>query len=302
MIRIPTAVSIQASSTMIRSVLRLDLRLQPARALIRRPLAQAGVALMAALMMPMAQPPLRPWAHAEGIGGPSTSRPAVAGESSQDALAGADPLQFSGAELQELERRFGVHGPQTRVAQLFSQGIDQLQPLRSHALNRLEELRPLILSQCNRRRVNPLLVTAVLFDEMRHAKPGENHPLAAHSGLFSTHGLAQLGVGEMVHQGMLPSQPTPAQVSWARDQLLDPHQNVALLVGKFARLKRALDLPDDRMLEASGNPRDAKALATLAYLHNGKLDYPRRILASMQDPELHALIYSQRKPRLSPLI
>ncbi len=260
-----------------------------------RPLGPIGVALAAALLLPMAQPPLRPWAQGSSAATPSAG-------SIRDGLAGADPLQFGAAELEELERRFGVHGPQTRLAQLFSQGIDQFQPLRNHALNRLEELRPLILSQSARRRVNPLLVTAVLFDEMRHAKPGENHPIAAHSGLFSTHGLAQLGIGEMVHQGMLPSQPSPAQVSWARDQLLDPNQNVALLVGKFARLKRALDLPSDRMLVASGNPRDAKALATLAYLHNGKLDYPRRILASMQDPELHALIYGQRKPLLSPLI
>ena len=270
---------------------------RPGGRLVRRlrPLGSIAAALAMALLLPMAQPPLRPWAQAPAAA-------TAGGGGIREGLSGADPLQFSAAELEELERRFGVHGPQTRLAQLFSQGIDQFQPLRNHALNRLEELRPLILSQSARRRVNPLLVTAVLFDEMRHAKPGENHPIAAHSGLFSTHGLAQLGIGEMVHQGMLPSQPSPAQVSWARDQLLDPHQNVALLVGKFARLKRALDLPSDRMLVASGNPRDAKALATLAYLHNGKLDYPRRILASMQDPELHALIYGQRKPLLSPLI
>ena len=40
---------------------------------------------------------------------------------------------------------------------------------------------------------------------------------------------------------------------------------------------------------------DAKAIATLAYLHNGKLDYPSRILSYMQDPELHGLIYSSRR-------
>ena len=304
---IPTALSIRNSPSPrrriqpLRNVHFLVGQLQTTVQRLSRTIVPAAVATIAALGMPMAQPPLRPWAHPHG-GGSLTGPTGPGSTTNQDGLAGADPLQFSASELQELERRFGVHGPQTRLAQLFSQGIDQFQPLRSHALNRLEELRPLILSQCARRRVNPLLVTAVLFDEMRHAKPGENHPLAAHSGLFSTHGLAQLGVGEMVHQGMLPSQPSPAQVSWARDQLLDPHQNVALLVGKFARLKRALDLPSERMLEASGNPRDAKALATLAYLHNGKLDYPRRILASMQDPELHALIYGQRKPLLSPLI
>jgi hypothetical protein len=53
---------------------------------------------------------------------------------------------------------------------------------------------------------------------------------------------------------------------------------------------------------ASRSPRDAKILATLAYLHNGKLDYPGRILRYMQDPELHALIYSSRRPQLEPMI
>ncbi|WP_225875840.1 MULTISPECIES: helicase DnaB [unclassified Cyanobium] len=214
----------------------------------------------------------------------------------------ADPLQFSASELQELQRRFGVHGPQPRLAQLFTEGIDQFEPLRSHALGRLEELRPVILSESARHHINPMLVTAVLFDEMRHAKPGEDLPLAAHSGLFSTHGPAQLGLGEMVHQGLLEADASDEQVMEARRQLLDPEQNVRLLVGKFARLSHDLDFPTDRVLQASASPREAKALATLAYLHNGKLDYHRRILRSMQDPELHALLYGQRRPALSPLI
>jgi hypothetical protein len=213
----------------------------------------------------------------------------------------ADPLQFSAAELRELQRRFGVHGPQPRLAQLFTSGIDQLEPLRAHTLGRIADLRPVILAESQRHRVNPMLVAAVLFDEMRHAKPGEDLPLAAHSGLFSTHGPAQLGLGEMVHQGLLKPDASDAEISRARDALLDPERNVVLLVGKFARLSRELKLPK-RPLQASSSQRDAKALATLAYLHNGKLDYPRRILRTMQDPELHALLYSSRKAQPAPLI
>jgi hypothetical protein len=213
-----------------------------------------------------------------------------------------DPIDFSPEELRELQRRFGVHGPQPALAQLFTKGIDNLKPLRSYTVNRLEELRPTILRESRRRNVNPMLVAAVLFDEMRHAKPGEDLPLAAQSGLFQTHGPAQLGVSELVHQGLLSPTATPEEVAQARLKLLDPERNVELLVGKFARLTRALGLPTDRPLEASRSPRDAKGLATLAYLHNGKLDYPGRILSSMQDPELHALIYSVRKPVVSPLI
>jgi hypothetical protein len=158
-----------------------------------------------------------------------------------------------------------------------------------------------ILAESQRQGVNPLLVAAVLFDEMRHAKPGEDLPLAAHSGLFSTHGPAQLGLGEMVHQRLLKPNASEQEITQAREQLLDPERNVVLLVGKFARLSRDLNLPD-RPLQSSVSQRDAKALATLAYLHNGKLDYPRRILRTMQDPELHALLYSNRKQAPSPLI
>ena len=254
-----------------------------------RALRLLACGLAIAALFPVGAPKSRPWVGEPMVINGISSRP--------------DPLAFSPEELQELQRRFGVHGPQPRLAQLFSDGVvGQLQPLRHHTLNRLEELRPVIFRLSAREHINPMLITAVLFDEMRHAKPGENHPIAAHSGLFRTHGLAQLGIGEMVHQGLLSHDPTPDEVSWARDQLLDPHQNIALLVGKFSRLKRQLNVPSDRMLQASGSARDAKALATLAYLHNGKLDYPRRILSSMQDPELHALLYGRINTDLSPMI
>lgn len=213
-----------------------------------------------------------------------------------------DPLDFSAAELRELRRRFGVHGPQPTLAQLFTEGLDLLQPLRAHTLTRLEELRPVILRESRRRRINPMLVAAVLFDEMQHAKPGEDTPLAAGSGLFKTHGPAQLGVEELIKQGLLPENAGEEQLRAARLQLLDPDHNVQVLVGKFARLSGELGFPRQRLLIASDRPADARALATLAYLHNGKLDYPGRILRYMQDPELHGLIYGTRRTMTSPLI
>ena len=42
-----------------------------------------------------------------------------------------EPTDFSPKELKLLQRRFGVHGPQTQLAQLFTSGVDQLQPLRA---------------------------------------------------------------------------------------------------------------------------------------------------------------------------
>jgi hypothetical protein len=207
-----------------------------------------------------------------------------------------NPADFSVEELQILQRRFGVHGPQTPLAQLFTDGMDQLQPLRLRTLDRLQALKPVILRESAQHRVNPMLVTAILFDEIQHSKPGEGLPFIAHSGFVKTHGPAQLGISELIHQNKLPQQPTPEEVAWARDQLLNPEQNVRLLAGKLQRLKRELGLSPQGVLQASRSYLDAKAIATLSYLHNGKLDYPARVLRYMQDPELHGLIYSRRAP------
>ena len=205
-----------------------------------------------------------------------------------------EPTDFTTEELQLLQRRFGVHGPQTRLAQLFTQGMDQLEPLRSNTLERLRQLKPVILRESSHHRVNPMLVTAILFDEIQHSKPGEGLPFIAHSGLVKTHGPAQLAISELIHQNRLPAMPSPQEMAWAREQLLDPAVSVELLVGKMKRLKHELGLPTGTALNASNSYAEAKAIATLAYLHNGKLDYPARVLSYMQDPELHGLIYSSR--------
>ena len=235
---------------------------------------------------------------------PLTSRraAAAAGEQLFSEAPRLNPASFTPAELRELQRRFGVHGPQPRLAQLFTKGMDQLMPLRSHTVNRLEQLQPAVLRESRRTGVNPMLLAAILFDEMQHAKPGEDLPLAAHSGLFSTHGPAQLGLSEMVKQGLLREDATADEIQSAREQLLDPDRNVTLLAGKMARLLNTLNRPSSQTFNVSSDPVHAKTVATLAYLHNGKLDYPTRILGYMQDPELHGLIYGQRRQALSPLI
>ncbi len=237
------------------------------------------------------------------------SGPSLAVSSAADANSGLvnegqrpNPASFSPGELKELQRRFGVHGPQPRLAQLFTSGVDQLTPLRSHTINRLEGLQPYVLREGRRTGINPMLLAAILFDEMQHAKPGEDLPIAAHSGLFSTHGPAQLGLSEMVKQGLLRPDATPEEIQAARDQLLDPERNVALLAGKLQRILRELPQNPIRTHDVSRLPRHAKTVATLAYLHNGKLDYPTRILRYMQDPELHGVIYGQQREPLSPLI
>ena len=231
---------------------------------------------------------------------PAGSEPEQVAALQQDAQP--DPTDFTAEELALLQRRFGVHGPQTPLAQLFTRGVDQLQPLRSNTLSRLARLKPVIQREAERHRINPMLITAILFDEIQHSKPGEDLPFVVHSGLVDTHGPAQLGISELVHQGRLPANPSAAQIASARDLLIDPEANVELLAAKLSRLKRELGLDQGSVLIASRSYVDAKAIATLAYLHNGKLDYPARVLRYMQDRALHGLIYSTIRPAIAPLI
>tara|TARA_B100002051_G_C16741053_1_gene644335 strand:+ start:1719 stop:2504 length:786 start_codon:yes stop_codon:yes gene_type:complete len=216
---------------------------------------------------------------------------AAAPEQSEQLARQADPTDFSPEELRYLQQRFGVHGPQTKLAQLFTEGVDQLQPLRAQTLERLSILKPVILRESELHNVNPMLITAILFDEIQHSKPGEDLPFIVHSGLVKTHGPAQLGISELIHQGWLPERPSDQDIAWARKLLMEPSANVKLLAGKIKRLKASLGIPEKNMLQASHSYVDAKAIATLAYLHNGKLDYPARIQRYMQDAELHQLIY-----------
>lgn len=207
----------------------------------------------------------------------------------------SDPTDFTAEELELLQRKFGVHGPQTRLAQLFTRGVDQFEPLRNQTVERLWQHKPVIIRYSRQHHVNPMLLVAILFDEIQHSKPGEELPFVLHSGFVNTHGPAQLGISELIHQKRLPKNPSSKQISEARNKLLKPEFNIELLAAKFARLKIALDLPSDRLFQASSSYYEAKVIATLAYLHNGKLDYPARILRYMQDPELHGLIYSSRR-------
>jgi len=206
-----------------------------------------------------------------------------------------NPSYFSAEEIRELQRRFGVHGAQPRLGQLFTKGLDNLGPLRAHTLARLEAVRPIVLEQSRKQQVNVMLMAAILFDEMQHAKPGEDMRILAESGLFHDHGLAQLSISELEKQGKLRAEATEEEVAAALEKLLTPSENVKVLAGQIARLQKMLGVPKGHPLAVSTSRRDAKIAATIAYLHNGKLDYPQRILGYMQDPALHALIYSTRQ-------
>ena len=166
----------------------------------------------------------------------------------------------------------------------------------------VEAVRPMVLEQSRKQQVNAMLMAAILFDEMQHAKPGEDMRILAESGLFQDHGLAQLSIGELQKQGKLRADATDEEVAAALEKLLTPSENVKVLAGQIARLQKLLGVAKGHPMEVSTSRRDAKIAATIAYLHNGKLDYPARILGYMQDPDLHALVYSTRQRNVSSLI
>ena len=74
-----------------------------------------------------------------------------------------NPADFSPEELQELQRRFGVHGPQPALAQLLTAGLDQWQPLRRNTLAQIESLVPTIRREASARTLNPMLLGAILY-------------------------------------------------------------------------------------------------------------------------------------------
>ena len=119
----------------------------------------ASTALASLAAYPLIQSSLKP--------GPSVAVDRV------DSSSQSDPTSFSPEELQELQRRFGVHGPQPPLARLFTKGVDQFTPLRNHTVTRLHSLQPVIQQQSRRTGLNPMLLAAILFDEMQHAKPGK---------------------------------------------------------------------------------------------------------------------------------
>lgn len=217
---------------------------------------------------------------------------------SQKCLKWSPPCEqtayFTADDLSFLQHHFGVHGPQSHLAQLTSNTVDSIEPLRAQTLGILAQLKPAIIIESKKNHINPLLTSAILYDEIEHSKPGKDLPIAAHSGLFRDIGVAQLSLSELVLQHKIARNASSSEIRHAIDfYLLDPRNNVAILAAQISRLHNLVDPGNVHYLQVSQNSSDAKAAALIAYLHNGKLDYPTRILRYMQDPAIHALIFGK---------
>lgn len=109
------------------------------------------------------------------------------------------PTAFSQAEAAELRRRYGIHTAQNPVNQAVTLATDTLGWRDRQALELINRHAAAIHSAARTEALNPLVLAAILFDEIRHEKPTEE--VMTRWGLAQTLGLAQLSLRELVMQG-----------------------------------------------------------------------------------------------------
>ena len=186
-------------------------------------------------------------------------------------------------------------GPQTQLALLFTSEFDQCQPLRASTLDGLRELKPVLLRQAEAHQVNPMLITAGHFYEIKQFKPGES-PL--YRLLRSGEGPSE---GTDLRIGTKPSEPAACESNAGGDHLspqsiAGPRYEHHSAGSEGSGPKLPLCLPESLMLQLSRSYLDAKTIAALTYLHNGKL-VPNRGGWSIhgEDWEIHELTCDRRR-------
>ena len=70
---------------------------------------------------------------------------------------------------------------------------------------------------------------------------------------MTTQGLGQISVSELMHLNRLPANPMQEEITWTRNQLIDPEMSITLLPSKFSGLNLALGLPESLIVKASSN-------------------------------------------------
>ncbi|MBT9548525.1 MAG: hypothetical protein IV090_24240 [Candidatus Sericytochromatia bacterium] len=110
-----------------------------------------------------------------------------------------DPALFSAAETKELTGRYGLHETQSPINQGFTLLTEATGWKHENALYTLDAHAASIQATAKKYNINPQVLGAVLYDEIRHVKPTESVAIAM--GKAKTFGLAQLGNPELVRQG-----------------------------------------------------------------------------------------------------
>jgi len=141
---------------------------------------------------------------------------------------------------------------------IISNAISTVPITREIAYKKLETLVPYIHIASEKFSIPENVLAAILYEEILHRKPID----------VRTFGVAQLGLGELVKQGLPPK----------RELLEDDEVSVWLLASKLRRLQNETD-----------------SLKTAIILHNGHYDYYDSIKKSANDAEILSILNQEYK-------
>ena len=117
----------------------------------------------------------------------------------------------------------------------------------------LQLLKPYVLEASASSKVPPNVLMAILFEELVHRKPME----------IRTHGVAQMGVGELQKQGLPPD-----------ESLLESDRLSVWMLGK--KLQRL--------------QKEHRSLQVAIIMHNGYYDYLPQIQNRAKDPKIKQIL------------
>lgn len=166
---------------------------------------------------------------------------------------------FSFIPLESQNKTLSNYGVKDRTITptIISNVVSNVPMSREMSYRKLETLVPYIKKASKQFSIPENVIAAILFEEILHRKPVD----------IKTFGVSQLGLNELVTQGLPPKQ----------SLLEDDEVSVWLLASKLRRLQKQ-----------TGSLKDA------IILHNGYYDYYDSVRKSAKDLNILALL-SQRK-------
>ena len=141
---------------------------------------------------------------------------------------------------------------------VISNVVSNVPMSRAMSYQKLETLVPYIKKASKQFHIPENVIAAVLYEEILHRKPVD----------VKTFGVAQLGLNELITQGLPPK----------KELLNDDEVSVWLLASKLCRLQNE-----------TGSLRDA------IILHNGYYDYYDSVRKTAKDPKVLTLLSQQQQ-------
>lgn len=169
-------------------------------------------------------------------------------------------ILFSFIPIESQNKTLNNYGVKDRTITptVISNVVSNVPVTREFAYTKLETLIPYIKVSSKKFNIPENVIAAILYEEILHRKPVD----------LKTFGVAQLGINELVIQGLPPK----------KELLNDDEVSVWLLANKLRRLQ-------DRM----GSLKDA------IILHNGYYDYYESVKKSAKDSKILMLLSQQYK-------